>query len=73
MDICTMTKRNHDHVCHTPIRRYFVKRMSDNMEGHLTICQSEKERLEASKWFKFNILLENEPEPIGEEHQLKIH
>lgn len=53
--ICGMKRRNDYHECSTPIKTFHVIRGVDNMEGTLTICESEMERL---KSFGFKVLEE---------------
>lgn len=60
MKICTMTIRNTYHKCFTPVKTWEVKRLFDNMKGHATLCETEKDRLEKSGWFKFEEECKNE-------------
>ena len=51
--ICGMKRRNQYHECTTPIKSFNVIRGVDGMEGTLTICENEMERL---KTFGFKVI-----------------
>ncbi len=51
--ICGMKRRNQYHECTTPIKSFHVIRGVDGMEGTLTICENEMERL---KTFGFKVI-----------------